>query len=119
MGAPEMDLSIDSGHHGGWRVISVGGEIDLYTAPALREALIAEVEAGAERLAVDLRQVGFMDSMGLGVLIGTRRRLNERDAAFALICQEGAVRRVLDVSGMTKVFDVVDRLEELPPAETE
>jgi anti-sigma B factor antagonist len=113
MGAPEMELSIDAGEHDGWQVVTVTGEIDLYTAPTLRDALGSAVDGGADRVAVDLRPVGFMDSMGLGVLIGSRRRLTERGGAFALICEEGPVRRVLDVSGLTKVFDVVERPEDL------
>jgi anti-sigma B factor antagonist len=55
-----------------------------------------------------------VDSMGLGVLIGARRKLVELDAPFVLICGEGPVRRVLDVSGLTKVFEVVGSPEELP-----
>ena len=113
MGAPEMELSIEAGDQAGWHVVRVTGEIDLYTAPTLRDALASAVESGAERIAVDLRPVGFMDSMGLGVLIGSRRRLIERDGSFALVCEEGPVRRVLDVSGLTKVFDVVERPEDL------
>jgi anti-sigma B factor antagonist len=114
MGTPETDLSIESTEHGEWHVIAVSGEIDLYTAPALREALAAAIETGDTKLAVDLRPVRFMDSMGLGVLIGARRRLVELDAPFVLVCTNGPVRRVLDVSGLTKVFEVVGSLEDLP-----
>ncbi len=114
MGTPETDLSIEHDEQGDWRVISVSGEIDLYTAPALREALASAIDAGETKLAVDLRPVRFMDSMGLGVLIGARRRLVELDAPFVLICEEGPVRRVLDVSGLTKVFEVVGSTEDLP-----
>jgi anti-sigma B factor antagonist len=114
MGTPETDLSIESSEQGGWHVITVSGEIDLYTAPGLREALAAAIDTGNTRLAVDLRPVRFMDSMGLGVLIGARRKLVELDAPFVLICGEGPVRRVLDVSGLTKVFEVVGSPEELP-----
>ena len=111
MGASEMDLSIDTGTQGSWRLLTVTGEIDLYTAPKLREAL---GDAAGGGLAVDLRGVRFMDSMGLGVLIGARRRTVEGDGRFALVCTEGPVLRVLDVSGLTTVFEVVSSPEALP-----
>jgi anti-sigma B factor antagonist len=114
MGTPEMDLQIDRAAHAGWHVMSVRGEIDLYTAPALRDALMSAIEDDGDRLAVDLTGVRFMDSMGLGVLIGARRRATERGGGFALVCTEGPVLRVLDVSGLTKVFDVVGAREDLP-----
>jgi anti-sigma B factor antagonist len=111
MSASEMDLAIDPGTQGSWRLLTVTGEIDLYTAPKLREAL---GDATGDDLAVDLRGVRFMDSMGLGVLIGARRRTVEGDGRFALVCTEGPVLRVLDVSGLTTVFEVVSSPEALP-----
>jgi anti-sigma B factor antagonist len=111
MSASEMDLAIETGTQGSWKLLTVSGEIDLYTAPKLREAL-GEAEGG--NVAVDLRGVRFMDSMGLGVLIGARRRTVEGDGRFALVCTEGPVLRVLDVSGLTTVFEVVDTPEDLP-----
>ncbi len=113
MGTPEMDIAIETGMQGTWHVLAVTGEIDLYTAPALRDAL---ANTPATSLAVDLRGVRFMDSMGLGVLIGARRRATEGERGFALICGEGPVLRVLDVSGLTRVFDVVASPAELPDA---
>jgi anti-sigma B factor antagonist len=116
VGTPETDLQITHRSNDEWHVVTVSGEIDLYTAPALREALTKAIESGAQRLGVDLRSVPFMDSMGLGVLIGARRRLAERDGQIALISEEGPVRRVLDVSGLATVFQVVGSLDELPGA---
>ena len=109
-----MDLLIRSESHGLWTLLGVTGEIDLYTSPQLRDALASAVDQGAPKLAVDLREVRFMDSMGLGVLIGARRKLTEVDGAFALVCGDGPVRRVLDVSGLTQVFEVVGSPEDLP-----
>ena len=105
-----MDLSIDAGTQGSWKLLTVAGEIDLYTAPKLREAL---GDVGPDDIAVDLRGVRFMDSMGLGVLIGARRRTVEGGGRFALVCTEGPVLRVLDVSGLTTVFEVVSSPEAL------
>jgi anti-sigma B factor antagonist len=118
VGTPETDLQITHTSKDPWHVVTVTGEIDLYTAPALRDGLTQAIESGALHLAVDLRPVPFMDSMGLGVLIGARRRLSERDGRIALVCEEGPVRRVLDVSGLATVFDVVGSLDELASTNT-
>lgn len=114
MNDPEIDLVIGTSERGAWAVLSVTGEIDLYTSPQLRDALTTAVDSGSRKLAVDLREVRFMDSMGLGVLIGARRKIAELDGSFALVCGEGPVRRVLDVSGLTQVFEVVGSTEDLP-----
>jgi anti-sigma B factor antagonist len=116
VGTPETELQIAHASREPWHVVTVTGEIDLYTAPALREGLTKAIESGAHQLAVDLRSVPFMDSMGLGVLIGARRRLSERKGQIALICGEGPVRRVLDVSGLATVFLVVGSPDGLPGA---
>lgn len=113
MSHPEIDVSIAGGQQDGWTVVSVEGEIDLSTANQLREALGGAIDDGATHLAVDLRPVRFMDSMGLGVLIGARRRLTEEGGEFALVCEEGPVQRVLVISGLTEVFRVVMRPEDL------
>ena len=65
-----MDLKL--GHHtkDGIEVVDVGGEIDIYTAPRLRELLIDLVSKNSYQLVVNLEKVGFLDSTGLGVLVG-------------------------------------------------
>jgi anti-sigma B factor antagonist len=112
MSASEVDLAIETSAHGSWKFLTVTGEIDLYTAPKLRDAL-SDADGDTD-VAIDLRGVRFMDSMGLGVLIGARRRTVEGDGRFALVCTEGPVLRVLDVSGLTSVFEVVSAPEGLP-----
>ena len=69
-----MDLSVSSTEQGAVTVVHVAGEIDVYTAPLLREVLDKQVAAGRTELVVDLEKVTFMDSTGLGVLVGRLRR---------------------------------------------
>ena len=59
-------------------VLEIGGEIDVYTAPRLRERLIEMVDAGENQVVIDLGRVEFLDSTGLGVLVGAHRRLRCR-----------------------------------------
>jgi anti-sigma B factor antagonist len=114
MSAQERSFATATHDHAGWKIVVVEGEIDLSTAPALRQMLTAEADGGAHHVAVDLRSVGFMDSMGLGVLIGARRRLTEGGGDLALVCVGGPVRRVLDVSGLADIFTIVASDEALP-----
>jgi anti-sigma B factor antagonist len=92
----------------------VGGEVDLFTAPKLKEGLIDALDNGTKKLMIDLEQVEFMDSSGIGVLIGTLRRVNERDGSLALVCSKGPVLRVLEVTGLNKVFDIFDSADDIP-----
>jgi anti-sigma B factor antagonist len=103
-----IELAVDITSNGPWTVIGVAGEIDLFTAPKLREQFLAALDngTGAERLVVDLSSVSFMDSTGLGVLIGALRRINERDGAMALVCQDGPVLRVLELTRLNEVFAI-------------
>ena len=70
---------------GGWTVLSVEGEVDLYTAPAVREAAIGAMEAGADHLLLDLTEVPFMDSSGLGVIVACLKRLRELGGDLAVV----------------------------------
>jgi anti-sigma B factor antagonist len=91
----------------GYTVVEVAGEIDLNSAPDLRGRLHEAIDAGSRRLVVDLRQVDFIDSVGLGVLIGARRRLLARagdDASIQLVCAEGLVLRLLRLTGLDGTF---------------
>jgi anti-sigma B factor antagonist len=108
MAATPLDLQVTTTQAGS-TVVEVGGEIDLNSAPALRDCLNQTINTGSRRLVVDLRQVSFIDSEGLGVLIGARRRLLTHaghDGSIQLICAEGLVLRVLRLSGLDGVFAV-------------
>jgi anti-anti-sigma factor len=112
MAATDHGIEIDHRTAGDWRVVAVRGEVDLSTTPQLREALTEAVESGSP-VAVDLRDVPFMDSMGLGALVGARRRAGESGVGFAIISDGGPIVRLLDVSGLGTMFRVVSDEGEL------
>ena len=87
-------------------MLDIVGEVDLYTAPALRERIASLIDGGVRRLVVNLEEVGFLDSSGLGVLIGALRRLKEHDGVLRLVCNEGSTLKVLTVTGLDKVFQI-------------
>jgi len=87
-------------------VLDIVGEVDLYTAPALRDRIASLIDGGVRRLVVNLEEVGFLDSSGLGVLIGALRRLKEHDGVLWIVCNEGSTLKVLTVTGLDKVFQI-------------
>jgi anti-sigma B factor antagonist len=88
--------------------VTVEGEVDIATAPLLREQLQAVIDAGAKSVSVDLAGVDFIDSAGLGVLIGALKRLRERGGQLELRGLQAAPRKVIEITGLHEVFTVVD-----------
>ncbi|KPI08859.1 anti-anti-sigma regulatory factor, SpoIIAA [Actinobacteria bacterium OK074] len=105
-------LKVTGTDNGGWAVLTVAGELDLVTSPELRRRVHAVVADGRHRLVLDLSDVRFCDSSGVGVLIATRRLLRSCRGRLRLILpdeygNEGAhVNRVLAALGVRRLFDV-------------
>ena len=95
----------------GSTVVRLAGELDLYNAHTVREALIAACEESPDRLVVDLSDVNFIDSTALGVLIEARTRLENR-RGFLLAAPGLETRRALEISGLDKHFTVHESLDE-------
>jgi anti-sigma B factor antagonist len=98
-------LSVDT--VGTARVVRLGGELDLYNAAQVREALAEACAEEPERVVVDLAEVEFIDSTALGVLIETRTKLDNR-GALLLAAPGLETRRALQISGLDKLFTVHD-----------
>ena len=92
-------------------VVRLAGELDLYNAQAVREALIGCTDESPDRLVVDLSGVNFIDSTALGVLIEARTRMANRKS-FLLAAPGLETRRALEISGLDKHFSVHESLEE-------
>ena len=90
----------------GQATVTVRGELDVFTAPRLHDALAQSVELGARRIVVDLARVTFIDSTALGVLIRVGRELRAGDGSLDLVCQNDNVRRVLELTGLDAVFAI-------------
>jgi anti-sigma B factor antagonist len=93
-------------------VVRVSGEVDMYTAPQLKESLLSLIEQGTSRVVVDLSAVTFIDSTALGVLIGGVRRVHALDGAMALVVTGRPVQRVLSITGLDRVFGIHSTLDE-------
>jgi anti-sigma B factor antagonist len=96
----------------GQTVVEVSGEIDVYTAPRLRETLVSLVEGGNYRLIVDMEGVEFLDSTGLGVLVGGLKRVRAHDGGIDLVCTQGRILRIFRITGLSKVFNIFGTIDE-------
>ena len=105
-----MDLGLDVKERNGWAVLSVQGEVDVYTSPRLKQEMVDLLNRGLVNLVVDLNAVKYLDSTGLGVLIGGLKRARERDGDLRLICDNMRILRIFEITGLTKIFDI-DRSE--------
>lgn len=88
----------------GRTVLQVGGEIDVYTAPKLREQFAELVDAGRHDIVVDLEKVAFLDSTGLGVLVGALKRVRTHDGSLRLVCTQERILKIFRITGLDKVF---------------
>jgi anti-sigma B factor antagonist len=96
----------------GFTVIEVGGEIDVYTAPKLRERLVSLVESGSYELIVDMENVEFLDSTGLGVLVGGLKRVRAHEGWIDLVCTQSRILRIFRITGLNRVFSIYDTVAE-------
>ncbi len=88
-------------------VVSVTGEIDLFTAPEFKQRISAPIDAGCTRVIVDLLGVTFIDSSSLGVLIGAHKRLKLRDGGLVIVCEDRAIVNTFKITGLDGVFEIV------------
>lgn len=109
-----MELSLESRTQGSWTIVQIAGELDLHTSPRVRERVLEIVEGGASDVALDLGGVGFMDSSSLGVLVTCLKRIREQDGRLVLVGVQGSPMKVLTLTGLDRVFQVVGSLDELP-----
>ncbi|MDQ3573672.1 MAG: STAS domain-containing protein [Actinomycetota bacterium] len=106
-----MDLGLDVSQRDKVTVLAVRGEVDVYTAPRLREKLVELVAQGRYRIVVDLGAVDFLDSTGLGVLVGGLKRVRTHDGEMGLVCNQQRILKVFEITGLTKVFTIHDSLD--------
>jgi len=93
-------------------VVAAGGELDLFTSERLREKLADVLELGGRRILVDLTGVSFMDSTALGVLVGAGKTLQASGGQMVLVADDPRVQRVIEITGLARVFRVEASLPE-------
>ncbi len=107
-----MAFEVTGAERGAWAVLRVCGELDLVTSPVLRQRVHDAVAEGHHSLVLDLSDVFFCDSSGVGVLIASRRLIRSCQGRLRLIlpdrgAEDGShVNRVLGALGVRRLFDV-------------
>jgi anti-sigma B factor antagonist len=99
---------IDAERH----VVAVRGEIDLFTAPELKQVLAESIEGGRNRIVVDLTETTFLDSTALGVLIGAVKRLRSREGALAIVNVDENIAKTFEITGLDQIFTILATREE-------
>jgi anti-sigma B factor antagonist len=107
-----VDLKLDHYSKDGIEIVDVEGEIDVYTAPRLRELLIELVNSRFYQLVVNMEKVEFLDSTGLGVLVGGLKRVRAHDGSLDLVCTQERILKIFRITGLTKVFGIHDTVDE-------
>ena len=102
------DRSVDADTH----IVSVAGEIDLFTAPEFKQRVSAPIDEGRTNVIVDLTETTFIDSSSLGVLIGAHRRLRRLEGQLVIVCSNDAIAKTFRITGLDGVFTIVTTLDE-------
>ena len=107
-----MELGLAVRDQDAWAVLTVSGEIDIATAPSLRERLHSLLAEGKRQIVVDLDDVGFLDSTALGVLVGVLKRARSEDGEVRIVCTQPRVRKVFEITRLDSAFDLFDSVDE-------
>ncbi len=101
-----VQIVTHSHREGSWSVITVAGELDVVGGPDLRQTVMTEIREGRHHLVLDLTGVDFIDSFGLGVVVGALKRTRLLDGDLRLVVPEPRVRRVFEVCDLDRVFQL-------------
>lgn len=93
-------------------VITLEGEVDVYTAPQLKQRMASLLDAGARAMVVDLAKVDYLDSTALGVLIGGLKRTKECHGNLLIVCPNSRIRRVFEITGLDRIFELYESTDE-------
>jgi anti-sigma B factor antagonist len=93
-------------------VISLAGEVDLYTAPEFKQQLLEVIGQGGKQVIVDFSETTFIDSTTLGVLVGGVKRLRTNDGQLSLVCSDRNITKIFEITGLDRVFTIYPTRDE-------
>ena len=92
----------------GATVVDLNGEIDVYTSPKVKETISELIDQEHYKLVINLENVRYIDSTGLGVLIGGLKRVREHSGTVNLVCSNPQIKKIFDITGLVKIFGIFD-----------
>ncbi|MDY5060831.1 anti-sigma factor antagonist [Staphylococcus simulans] len=101
-----MNLNIETQKHDEYYEIKVGGELDVYTVPELEQVLTPIKQEGTHDVYVNLTNVSYMDSTGLGLFVGTLKALNQNDKELYIIGASERISRLFEITGLSDLMHV-------------
>jgi len=108
-----MNFDVDTEQVGpGAYVVSLTGEVDLYTAPEFKQQLLDVIGQGAREVIVDFTGTTFIDSTTLGVLVGGVKRLRPAGGQLSLVCSDRNITKIFEITGLDRVFTIYATREE-------
>jgi anti-sigma B factor antagonist len=113
------DLKLSHYNKDGIEVVEVEGEIDVYTAPRLRELLVDLVNKNTYQFVVNMEKVDFLDSTGLGVLVAGLKRMRTHNGSLDVVCTQERILKILRITGLTKVFGIYQTVDQAIAAKQE
>jgi anti-sigma B factor antagonist len=87
-------------------IISLAGEVDLYTAPEFKQQLLDVIANEAKQVVVDFSDTTFIDSTTLGVLVGGVKRLRTNDGQLSIVCGDRNITKIFEITGLDRVFTI-------------
>ncbi len=101
-----MEISVSRTKSGDVPIVAVSGEVDVYSAPALKDSITELLQAGTNSLIVDLSGVAFLDSTGLGALVEARAATSEAGGSLPLVCSQERILKLFTITGLDSVFTI-------------
>jgi anti-sigma B factor antagonist len=106
-----MNILIDVKEKDSVLAVKVNGEIDAYTAPQLREKLFPLSEKEGVKMVVDLSEVNYMDSTGLGVFVGVFKNVRAHNGEFKIVGLSDRLQRLFEITGLADIIDINSQIE--------
>ena len=110
-GGTTVEITLSHRRTDGWDIVEVHGDVDLATAPALRDQLDDLLTNGSRRILVNLEGVSFMDSSGLNAIVAAMRGVREVDGEIAVVCTNETILKILAITGIDRLLTVHPTVE--------
>jgi anti-sigma B factor antagonist len=108
----KMTIEIETTTRGAAVVLGVRGEIDISTVPQLLQALAEQERQARQALVLDLTAVSFLDSSGLGALVGVQKEVAAAGGRLTVVCSDPKVLRIFSITRLTEVIDIVPTVDD-------